>query len=146
MEAYQGNLGERSPRDSGCGSGHQSKSTREEKMPDCNDESNKSDDGWSTAGTLGSTRHSQTESLGYGSQDKQVDTPSRNLPTRSNQADQNVRTSSLHFPLETSQGKDRFNQLGAGFSPDVETFSASQSATASSTGKERAKQGYNSRL
>ena len=43
-------------------------------MPVCNNENSKSDDDWSTVGMQSAKMHSQTESSGYGSQDKKVDT------------------------------------------------------------------------
>lgn len=112
MEGRQVDIREGSQRGSWGGSGYQTMSRREEKMPARNDESSKSDDGWRTVGKQAGKTHRQTESSGYGSQDKKVDTQSPDYSTRSNQADQKVSTRSVHCPSEISHGKDRFNQMG----------------------------------
>lgn len=43
-------------------------------IPAPNDKSNKSDGGWRTVGKQRGKKHRQTESSGYGSQDKKVGT------------------------------------------------------------------------
>ncbi|MCJ1342824.1 hypothetical protein MMC31_001013 [Peltigera leucophlebia] len=63
MEAYQGDLGEDSPRGFWGGSGYQSKGRREEKMPACNDESRR-DGEWTTVGMQSWKMHSQDGVLG----------------------------------------------------------------------------------